>query len=301
VGVAVGVAVLVAVAVEVAVAVDVAVAVMVGVAVAVAVSVAVSVAVEVAVAVSVAVALAVVVSVAVAVAVAVSVALAVAVLVAVAVSVAVAVAVEVAVAVVVAVSVAVAVVVAVSVAVAVAVEVAVGVAVRVAVMVGVGVAPNSTVVKNELKPDLKVSPSRALTVPKNLTLYLVLIASAPIGTKVAVSPSQKTLIAGTLNSLTASSRKLLVFTVLQSIGMSKTTVMEVTTGTSRSPSGGVIETTVGRGLSLAAAAPVVAAIPTKPMIATKAAVEKLLTIYFSRIAILLIEDMAFISLLAVVR
>jgi hypothetical protein len=37
------------------------------------------------------------------------------------------------------------------------------------------------------------------------------------------------------------------------------------------------------------------------MIATKAAVEKLLTIYFSTIAILLIEDMAFISLLAVVR
>ena len=300
---------LVAVAVEVAVAVDVAVAVMVGVAVAVAVSVAVSVAVEVAVAVSVAVEVAVAVSVAVAVAVAVSVALAVAVLVAVAVSVAVAVAeavvveVAVAVAVVVAVSVGVAVVVAVSVAVAVAVavEVAVGVAVRVAVMVGVGVAPNSTVVKNELKPDLKVSPSRALTVPKNLTLYLVLIASAPIGTKVAVSPSQKTLIAGTLNSLTASSRKVLVFTVLQSIGMSKTTVMEVTTGTSRSPSGGVIETTVGRGLSLAAAAPVVAAIATKPMIATKAAVEKLLTIYFSRIAILLVEDMAFISLLAVVR
>jgi hypothetical protein len=239
------------------------------------------------------------VAVSVAVAVAVAVSVAVAVLVAVAVSVAVAVAVEVAVAVVVAVSVAVAVVVAVAVevAVAVAVEVAVGVA----VMVGVGVAPNSTVVKKELKPDLKVPPSRALTVPKNLTLYLVLIASAPIGTRVAVSPSQKTLIAGTLNSLTASSRKVLVFTVLQSIGMSKTTVMEVTTGTSRSPSGGVIETTVGRGLSLAAAAPVVAAIATKPMIATKAAVEKLLTIYFSRIAILLIEDMAFISLLAVVR
>ena len=221
--------------------------------------------------------------------------------VAVSVAVEVAVAVSLAVEVAVAVSVAVAVAVAVSVAVAVAVEVAVGVAVRVAVMVGAGVAPNSTVVKNELKPDLKVPPSRALTVPKNLTLYLVLIASAPIGTSVAVSPSQKTLIAGTLNSLTASSRKVLVFTVLQSIGMSKTTVMEVTTGTSRSPSGGVIETTVGRGLSLAAAAPVVAAIATKPMIATKAAVEKLLTIYLSMMAILLIEDMAFISLLAVVR
>lgn len=290
-GVAVGVAVLVAVAVEVAVAVDVAVAVVLGVPVAVAVSVAVSVAVEVAVAVSVAVA--VVVSVAVAVAVAVSVA----------VVVAEAVAVEVAVSVVVAVSVAVAVVVAVAVevAVAVAVEVAVGVAVRVAVMVGLGVGPNSTVVKNELKPDLKVSPSRALTVPKNLTLYLVLIASAPIGTRVAVSPSQKTLIAGTRNSLTASSRKVLVFTVLQSIGMSKTTVMEVTTGTSISPSGGVIETTVGRGLSLAVAVPVVAAIATKPMITTMAAVEILLTIYFSMIAILLVEDMAFISLITFVR
>lgn len=292
-------------AVEVAVAVEVSVAVVVGVPVAVAVSVAVSVAVEVAVAVSVAVAVAVVVSVAVAVAVAVSVAVAVAVLVAVAESVAVAVAeavaVEVAVVVAVVVAVSVAVAVAVEVAVAVAVEVAVGVAVRVAVMVGVGVSPNSAVVKNEMKPGFKSSPLRALTVPSNLTLYFVLIASAPIGTIVAVSPSQKILTAGKRTSLTASSRKVCRSSVLQSIGMSKTTVTEVTTGTSMSPSIGVIETTVGRGLFLAAATPVVAAIATKPMIATKAAVEKLLTIYFSTIAILLIEDMAFISLLAVVR
>jgi hypothetical protein len=243
------------------------------------------VAVGVAVAVSVAVAVAVAVSVGVAVAVAVEVAVAVAV--------AVAVGVEVAVAVFVAV--------AVRVAVAVAVEVAVGVAVRVAVMLGLGVAPLSVVVKNEMKPGFKSLPLRASTVPWNLTLYFVLIASAPIGTRFAVSPSQKTLTAGTRTSLTASSRKVCRFTVLQSIGMSKTTVIEVTTGTSTSPSGGVIETTVGRGLSSAAAEPVVAAIATMPMIATKAAVEKLLTIYFSRIAILLIEDMAFISLLAVVR
>jgi hypothetical protein len=77
--------------------------------------------------------------------------------------------------------------------------------------------------------------------------------------------------------------------------------MEVTTGTSRLPPRGVIETTVGRGLFLAAATPVVAAIATKPMIATKAAVEKLLIIYFSAVAILLVGDMVFISLLAVVR
>ena len=290
-------------AVVVGVAVEVAVAVVVGVVVAVAVAVSVAVEVVVAVSVAVEVAVAVVVSVDVAVAVSVAVAVVVAVLVAVAVSVAVAVAVEVAVVVAVAVGVAVsvAVAVAVEVVVAVAVVVAVGVAVRVAVMVGVGVSPNSVVVKNEMKPGFKSSPLRALTVPSNLTLYFVLIASAPIGTIVAVSPSQKTLTAGTRTSLTASSRKVCRSTVLHFIGMSKTTVMEVTTGTSTSPSGGVIETTVGRGLFLAAAEPVVAAIATKPMITTKAAVEKLLIIYFSTIAILLIADMAFISLLAVVR
>jgi hypothetical protein len=38
-----------------------------------------------------------------------------------------------------------------------------------------------------------------------------------------------------------------------------------------------------------------------PVITTKAAIEILLTIYFSIIAILLVEDMAFISLPAVVR
>jgi hypothetical protein len=152
-----------------------------------------------------------------------------------------------------------------------------------------------------MKPGFKSLRLRALTVPSNLTLYLVLIASAPIGTMVAVSPSQKTLTAGTRTSLTASSRKVCRSTVLQSIGMSKTTVMAVKTDTSRLPSGGVIEITVGRGLSLAAATPVVAAIATKPMITTKAAVEMLLTIYFSIIAILLAENMTFISLLAVVR
>ena len=168
-------------------------------------------------------------------------------------------------------------------------------------MVGVGVEPCSVVVKNEMKPGFKSSPLRALTVPSNLTLYFVLIASAPSGTIVAVSPSQKTLTAGTRTRSTASSRKVCRSIVLHSIGVSKTTVMEVTTGTSTSPSGGVIETTVGRGLSLAAAEPVVAAIATKPMITTKAAVEKPLTTYFSIIAILLVEDMTFISLLAVVR
>jgi len=233
--------------------------------------------------------------------VAVSVAVAVSVVVAVAVSVAVAVEVAVVVAVLVDVAVSVAVAVAVAVVVAVAVEVAVGVAVRVAVMVGVGVAANSAVVKNEMKPGFKSSPLRALTVPSNLTLYFVLIASAPIGTRFAVSPSQKTLTAGTRTSLTASSRKVCRSSVLQSIGMSKTTVMEVRTDTSTSPSAGFIETTLGRCLSLAAAEPDVPAITTIAVTTTKAAIEMLLTIYFSIIAILLIADMAFSSLLAVVR
>ena len=92
----------------------------------------------------------------------------------------------------------VAVAVAVEVAVAVACQcVAVGVAVRVAVMVGVGVSPNSVVVKNEMKPSLPIFAIEGFDRPVNLTLYLVLIASSPIGTIVAVSPSQKTLTAGT--------------------------------------------------------------------------------------------------------
>src|SRR5580658_6136737 len=208
-----------------------------GRAVAVAVAVAVSVAVPVAVAVAVAVSVAVAVAVDVAVAVAVSVALAVAVGVSVKVAVAVLVAV--------AVSVSVAVALSVGVAVALALEVAVAVAVAVAVMVGVGVALFSPVVKFELKPNLKVSPLRALTFRKNLTLYFVLMASAPIGTRVAVSPLQKTLVAGMRTSPTASSRKVRGFRVLHFIGMSKTTVMEVKTDTSRVPLAGFMETTVG--------------------------------------------------------
>ena len=273
-------------------ALEVAVAVVVGVAVAVVVSVAVAVSVAVEVAV------AVVVSVAVAVPVEVSVAVAVFVAVAVSVAVAVAEAVAVEVAVVVAVVVAVSVAVAVVVAVAVEVAVAVGVAVRVAVMVGVRVAPNSAVVKSELKPSLKVPPSRALTVPRNLTLYFVLIASAPIGTRVAVSPSQKTLTAGTRTSPTEWSRKVCGSSVLQSIGISKTTVMEVRTDTSRLPLIGSMETTEGRTWSLSLAA---AAEPVMPVITIRAAIEILLTIYFSIIAILLVEDMAFISLFIFVR
>ena len=204
--------------------------------------------------------------------------------------VAVAVGVGVAVAVVVAVTVAVAVQVALAVAVRVAVAVEVPVAVSVAVAVEVGVAVRvavavagglafGPVVNPELKSSFSDLPLRALTVPTNLTLYFVLIASAPIGTRVAVSPSQKTLVARMRTSLTASSRKVRGFSVSHFIGMSKTTVMEVKTDTSRVPLAGSMETTVGRSWSLAAAA---GDTPAHTII-TNAATKTLLTMCLSTI------------------
>jgi hypothetical protein len=49
------------------------------------------------------------------------------------------------------------------------------------------------VVKTDLNLSFSVLPSRALIVPTNLIAYIVLIASAPNGLKVALLPLQVTL------------------------------------------------------------------------------------------------------------
>ena len=165
---------------------------------------------------------------------------------------------------------------AVAVTVAVAVQVALAVAVGVEVAVGLEAGP---VVNCESKSSFSALPLSALTVPTNLTLYFVLIASAPIGTSVAVSPSQKTLVARMRTSPTASSRKVSGFSVSHFIGRSKITVTEVRTDTSRVPLAGSMETTLGRTGSLAAAA----ADPPAHRIITIAATKTLLTMCLSTI------------------
>jgi hypothetical protein len=213
----------------------------------------------------------------------------------VAVSVAVAVAVAVSVAVAVAVAVGVSVAVAVAVSVAVAVAVAVSVAVAVGVAVAGGLMPEP-VLKTESKATFSVFPLRALTEPRILTWYSVLIVREPLGIRVALLPLQLTPAAGTETGwpffFWVLSRNELVVSELHFIAKLKTTVMEVSIGTLSALLAGSIDTTTGRAPAEAATW----AAPAVPTIATiNAASEIVLIKFLSVIVPLLIDDMAFIS------
>jgi hypothetical protein len=174
--------------------------------------------------------------------------------------------------------------------VAVAVEVPVGVGVAVGVKVGVGVGTGpAPVVKTDLKLSFMTLPSSALTVPTNLNLYLVLVASAFFGVKITVSPWQRIVAA---EALTRLSRKDLGPNELQFIGMLKVTMILVSIETFVAPSTGLVEVTTGFGpLDEAFAG---AAAPAH-IIITNAATEILLTVRTNIIEAFFVTDMGFIS------
>jgi hypothetical protein len=124
--------------------------------------------------------------------------------------------------------------------------------------------------------------------PWSTTSYLVLTARSLTGVKVALVPLQAMVSAARRPCLTSLSRKLFRLIVLQSIGSLKLTVMVVLMGTLMASSVGLVEVTIGRAA---------AAVPAIPTITTNAAIDILLTIYLSIIAVFFIENIAFTSLI----
>jgi hypothetical protein len=116
----------------------------------------------------------------------------------------------------------------------------------------------------------------------------VLTARSLTGVKVALVPLQAMVSAARRPCLTSFSRKLFLLIVWQSIGSLKFTVMVVLMGTLMASSVGLVEVTIGRAA---------AAVPAIPTITTNAAMDIVLTIYLSIIAVFFIENIAFTSLI----